>query len=436
VFFVKDFRRTRDYTLVTFTNQMIPKVATNRMKRPNLLRQFILLTLLLGPISVSHGQAVWQTVDALTPWRGRAITADNAGKFISLAIDDSTSNSGPVSTAVSLSTDSGATWQTVGLIPGYALKLTAAPDGTLYASGNRSATVSGKAFVWFSVDHGATWAVSDPWSGQPAALISEDITAGNSGSIYLCGWVSGTYNGGRWIVRKGQPSSSGIAWTTADSYTGTQPNAIAVSPGPSSMPDQIFVCGLASTGNWTVRRSLDAGVTWTIVQASSSGTAYSVVIGANGDVYVDGTSTTNIITATNVTTTIVHHQQVLTTNYVTTTFSGWLVQKSTNSGLTWSSVDFATNARPAYARSLAVDAFGRVFAVGTQTTTPNTWFVRGSADAGATWITTDTLIPSGYTTAQAFGVACDALGNVCVVGDVENGTPSADLAPIRWLGAP
>jgi hypothetical protein len=260
-----------------------------------------------------------------------------------------------------------------------------------------------------------------------------DIAAGPSGAVYLCGYLN---DGGKWVVRKGQPTSSGLVWNTVDTVMGTYLYSITVRPGPASMPDQIFVCGLASSGNWTVRRSLDAGTSWTTVEASTSGTAYSVVIGANGDVYVDGTSTTNIITATNVTTTIVRHQQVVTTNYVTTTFSGWLVQKSTDSGLTWSSVDFATNARPAYARSLAVDSFGRVFAVGTQTTTPNTWFVRGSADAGTTWITTDTLIPSGYTTAQAVGVACDALGNVCVVGDVENGTPTADLAPIRRLAAP
>jgi hypothetical protein len=401
----------------------------------SLLSQFTLGALLLAPYASTFGQSTWQTVDALSPGRGRAIVADSTGNFISLAIDDSTSSTGPVSTAVSFSSDGGLSWQTAGTIPGYALKLAAAPDGTLYASGNRSATVSGKAFVWFSVDHGGTWAVSDPWSGQPAALISMDITAGNSGNIYLCGYVSGTYNGGRWIVRKGQPTPSGIAWTTADSFSGTQPNAIAVRPGSASFPDQIFLCGLASSGNWTVRRSLDSGATWTTMQTSSLGTAYSVAIGPNGEVYVDGTSTTNIITATNVTTTIVHHQTVVTTNYVTTTFSGWLVQKSTDAGSTWSSVDFAVNARPAYASSLAVDAFSRVFAVGCQTTTPNTWLVRGSADAGATWVTTDTFLPNGYTTAQAFGVACDALGNVCVVGDVENGTPSADLAPIRRLAA-
>jgi hypothetical protein len=135
-------------------------------------------------------------------------------------------------------------------------------------------------------------------------------------------------------------------------------------------------------------------------------------------------------------TTIVHHQKVVTTNYTTTSESGWLVQKSTNDGASWTSVDFALNGHPAYARSLTVDAFGRVFAVGFLYTTPYTWLVRGSADGGATWTTTDTFLPAGYTWSQAFGAASDAFGNVCVIGDVENGTPSADLAPVRRLAAP
>ena len=389
--------------------------------------------LLLAPLSSTLAQSTWQTTDALTPYRGRAIVADAAGNFISLAIDDSTSSTGPVSTAVNLSTNTGLAWQTVGLIPGYALKLTAASDGTLYASGNRTPTVSGKAFVWFSQDHGTNWTVSDPWTGQTQtnALISMDLAAAPSGAVYLCGYI---FAGGKWVVRKGQPTSSSLVWSTVDTFAGTQPNSIAIRPGPAGQPDYIVVCGQSSS-SWTVRRSADGGATWATIEAHGPGTAYSVAADMNGDLYVDGAITTNIITATNVTTTIVHHQQVVTTNYTTTSESGWLVQKSTNDGAGWTSVDFALNARPAYARSLMVDALGRVLAVGTLTTTPNTWIVRGSADGGATWVTTDTFLPAGYSWSQAFGAASDASGNICVVGDVENGTPSADLAPIRRLAA-
>ena len=193
------------------------------------LNQLLLgATLLLAPITSTLAQSAWETVDALTPWRGRAIVADTNGNFISLAIDDSTSSTGPVSAAVSLSSDHGSNWQTVGFIPGYALKLAAAPDGTLYASGNRSATISGKAFVWFSTDHGATWTVSDPWAGQTTTLLSSDLAVGNSGAVYLGGF----YATPRWIVRKGVLNlTGGITWTTVDNSLNGEPKAISVVRG-------------------------------------------------------------------------------------------------------------------------------------------------------------------------------------------------------------
>src|SRR3954466_12603121 len=92
--------------------------------------------LLLCPLTPSFAQTAWETVDNLAKSRGRDIVVDAGGNFISLAIDDSTSITGPVTSAISVSADHGATWQTVGSIAGYALDLTVAPDGTLYASGN------------------------------------------------------------------------------------------------------------------------------------------------------------------------------------------------------------------------------------------------------------------------------------------------------------
>ena len=178
--------------------------------------------LLLAPLTSTFAQSNWETTDALTPYSGRAIVADSSGNFISLAISTNSTTT-PVSTVVSVSSDMGLNWQTVGRIPGYALKLTAAPDGTLYASGNRSATVSGKAFVWFSQDHGATWTVSDPWAGQNTTLLCMDVAAGNAGAVYLCGY----YATPRWIVRKGVLNlAGGITWTTVDNLINGDPQSI------------------------------------------------------------------------------------------------------------------------------------------------------------------------------------------------------------------
>jgi hypothetical protein len=368
--------------------------------------------LLLAPLTSTLAQSTWETTDALMPYSGRAIVADASGDFITLSVPTNSTTT-PVSTVVSVSTDTGLAWQTAGTIPGYALKLTAAPDGTLYASGNLTGRGGDKPFVWFSRDHGTNWTVSDPWAGQTNTLYVTDLAAGNSGAVYACG----LYATPRWFVRKGVLNAAGgITWTTVDNNINGDAQSISVRPGAASQPDQIFVCGEApSLSGWAVRRSTDGGATWSTVDANTLANAYSVAAGADGSIYAIG-----------------KYLKAVKNGYQ----SGWIVRKSSDNGTTWSTVDSVPNVFPAFGSSLRVDAFGRVFAVGFTLTTPETWLVRGSADGGATWTNTDIFLPAGYTSAQAMGAASDALGNVCVIGDVENGTPSANLAPVRRLAAP
>lgn len=384
-----------------------------------------LLTLGAALLLASHtsifAQSNWETVDALTPWRGRDIVADPDGNFISLAIDNSTSSSGPVSTAVSVSADHGVTWQDVGLIAGYALDLAVTPDGALFATGNRSATVSGRAFVWQSLDHGATWTVSDPSVGLATVLLVTDVAAGNTDSLYVCGT-----SGGRWMIRKGQRTSSGITWSTVDNPTLSGPASIFVRPGSPGQPDEVLACG----GGWTVRRSTDGGVSWATLNSPggtySSQNASGVTVGPDGSIYVAGRTSKTTTTKTKL------GKKVVTT---TTTEYGWLTRRSTNGGTTWADVDYVVNGQPS--PNLAVDAFGRIFVVGWTSVAPTTWLVRGSADGGVTWLTTDLYLPAGATTSQAWGIASDALGNVCVIGDANaNGAANSYLAPIRRLAAP
>ena len=376
--------------------------------------------LLLAPLTSTFAQSTWETVDALTPWRGIAIVADNDGNFISLALDNSTSGTGPVSTAASLSSDGGATWQTNGSIAGYAVHLSAAPDGALFASGNRTATVSGRAVIWQSLDHGTTWTQFDPWAGQTTTFICHDVAAGNSGDIYVCGF--GTFTGGSWIVRKGhRTTSGGLTWSTVDSQSSGQPQSVFVRPGAPGQPDDVLVAG----GVFTMRRSLDGGATWATLGnyrgTNSPMSAMDAIVGPDSSIYV----------ATHNTKTVGSKRTGYTTVY------GWLLSRSTDGGATWTDVDYVANGWPTYASCLTADTLGRVFAVGwISTATSEVWLVRGSADGGATWTPADAFLPVGYTYGQAHSIAEDAFGNVCVVGDVENGTASADLAPIRRLPAP
>jgi hypothetical protein len=396
------------------------------MKTRSLQSQFILGTLLLVPFASTFAQSTWETVDALTPWRGRDIVADSAGNFFSLAIDNG--SSGAVSTAVSVSADHGATatWQTVGLIPGYALDLAAAPDGALFAVGNRSATISGRAFLWQSLDHGATWSELDPWAGQSGTFLCLDVAAGNSGSVYLCGYLSG---GSQWVVRKGDRTVGGITWSAVDVQSTGQSQSIIVRPEAAGQPDEILVGG----GGWTVRRSIDSGATWTTVDSYASGlgnVGYSgLAAGIDGSIY-SVFRTARTISVTNQT--IVKGKVKITVT--TSTEYGWQVRKSPSGGASWANVDYFANGWPGNS-PIAVDSFGSVFVVGFNDTTPRTWLVRGSTDGGATWVTTDSFLPPGTTSAQAQAVASDALGNICVIG--ESGTNSATYtAPIRRLAAP
>lgn len=370
--------------------------------------------LFLAPLTSTFAQSTWETVDALTPWRGRDIVADLDGNFVSLAIDNSTSSTGPVSTAVSVSADHGVTWQDVGAIAGYALDLAVAPDGALFATGNRSATVSGRAFLWQSLDHGVTWTVSDPSVGLATVLLVTDVAAGNTDSLYVCGTSSG-----RWMIRKGQRTASGITWSTVDNPTLSGPASIFVRPGGAGQPDEVLACG----GGWTVRRSFDGGATWATLNSPggtyTSQNASGVTVGADGSIYVTGRTSK----------TVGSKKTGYTTEY------GWLTRRSTNGGTTWADADYVVNGQPS--PNLAVDAFGRIFVVGSMSSTQSTWLVRGSIDGGTTWGTTDFFLPAGATASQAWGIASDALGNVCVIGDANaNGAATTYLAPIRRLAAP
>jgi len=374
--------------------------------------------LLLAPLTSTLAQSTWETVDPLTPWRGNAIVADNDGNFISLALDNSTSGTGPVSTAVSLSGDGGATWQTIGSIAGYAVHLSAAPDGALFASGNRTATLSGRAVIWQSLDHGVTWTQSDPWAGQTTTFICHDVAAGNSGDIYVCGF--GNFAGSGWMVRKGHRTiTGGITWSTVDSASLNQPQSVFVRPGAAGQPDDVLVCG----GVFSVRRSLNGGATWTTL-GNYTGTnepnyATAAIVGYDGSIYVAARNIKTVGTKK--------------TGY--TGVYGWLLSRSVNGGATWTDVDYIANGWPAWASSLTADAHGRVFAVGWITTAPAVWLVRESLDGGATWATGDAFLPAGYTFGQAHSIAEDALGNVCVAGEITSGTASSYVAPIRRLAA-
>jgi hypothetical protein len=355
---------------------------------------------ILALLPSALAQASWQTVDNVSQAMGRDIVSDGHGNLIALMIDSATPT-----TAVCLSTNQGQTWQTLGAIGGYALKLSLAFDGSLFASGNRTTAVNGRAVVWQSLDHGISWTQSDPWVGQANALICSDVNAGTAGSVYLCGQSSG-----RWITRKGRRQNGGLVWNTIDSAISGSPKSLITIPSLSGDSDSIFVSG--TSGNWTVRRSLDGGLTWSTSDNYVGGTAWSLGIGSNGAIFSAG-----------------HGIVPLSKN---TAQASWIVRKSLDGGVSWATVDIVPQAYDAVF-SLTSDLFGRLFVASYDRAI---WMVRASSDGGATWTTTDLFLPRGFGASYAYGTASDDLGNVFVIGhaNLANGSGSSSL--IRRLGAP
>src|ERR1700682_4220140 len=101
--------------------------------------------LFVATLTTTFAQSSWQTVDVLAGSQGVEIVFDKQqGSLIAIAVGPTTA---PPATEVRMSSDRGATWHTISSIAGYAVDLSIAPDGALYASGNRTVTVSGRAVV-------------------------------------------------------------------------------------------------------------------------------------------------------------------------------------------------------------------------------------------------------------------------------------------------
>jgi hypothetical protein len=222
-------------------------------------------------------------------------------------------------------------------------------------------------------------------------------------------------------VRKS--SNAGATWTTVDQYG--YPNAPeSVANAVLATPAGLFVCGLsvATPGRgpqWVVRKSANAGTTWTTVDNFYSSTAFNqpnaMTADAAGNVYVGGSSDINTAGS------YAHY---------------WVVRKGSNGGASWQTVDafryfpYPTTFTANDALGMGTDALGNVYAVGSGTDANRVghWVARATANQGASWVTVDDFqYASGqYSAAHGFGL--DAAGNVYVCG-----TGTDPVSGSHWL---
>jgi hypothetical protein len=265
----------------------------------------------------------------------------------------------------------------------------------------------------------ASWILSDDSNPSPSQEASAVYGLGfdSNGNLYSAGSLSVPStspkpSGGTSYCYVRKSSDAGGSWSTVDLLPGGGGTGVA-----GDLSGNVYVWVNEGLSQWLVRKSADGGQTWATVDAVSSA-------GANGISFVPGIGLFAVGQA-KTTTTSTSKGKTTTTSSIS-----WLVRRSADGGATWSTVDLY-QPPPGYragANGVASDALGKVYVVGQTTilvgrTAVDEWIVRESGDGGNTWTNVDAFSYAAGKDAQAKGAGRDAAGNIVVggIGDDANG---------------
>jgi hypothetical protein len=388
---------------------------------------------LLSAVPAKITAQTWQTVldYQLAPGQsasGHALAADASGNVFSggVAIDATKTGHGLVlktdTTAVNwfLSDDTNPSsalynsyvWRALGFDS----------SGNFYSAGGLTPKCSSRTcpgtswYVRKSSDGGNSWAIMDTFqyvSGNNS--MARAFVGDSAGNICVAGSGTDSAGGTHWLVRRSV--NGGQTWSLVDDlHPAAEANAAHFCPGIG-----LFVVGDAGTQTgsaWTVRRSLNGGVTWSTVDAyqlhqGSDAYAYGVSSDNQGNVYVGGGA---VASQTKIKGTI-YYSRV------------WIVRKSSDGGNTWATVDvFSVTGAAAFGLSMGRDSAGNVVEAGSVQDAQGVshWLVR-RPDASGVWQTVDDFQLAPGFSAQAESVVTDAAGNLLVTGG------AGDAAGSHWL---
>ncbi|MEO5971364.1 MAG: hypothetical protein ABIQ95_15675 [Bdellovibrionia bacterium] len=292
-------------------------------------------------------------------------------------------------------------------------------SGNIYAAGADFG--SGLWIVRKSADGGATWSTVDSYrpTGNSQAKANA-VSIDSTGAIYV-GGSAGDLGGLTGVIRKS--SDHGSTWNTVDTFVDT-PLLSGDGNGVKSIvidsSDKVYASG--SNGSWIVRMSSNGGTTWTTVDsyqfsAGHHASANAITIDALGNIYAVGfgTDLSNVWQ--------------------------WIVRKSSNAGISWSTVDSYVLGTGYFAipTSITTDGNGNLYTAGFEGAfsvgtfyPPSSWVVRKGSESGSTWITIVSS-PTRESGTMANGIATDSGGNIYVVGlsgnnwTVKKGTHSGSV---------
>jgi hypothetical protein len=272
--------------------------------------------------------------------------------------------------------------------------------GNIFAAGNNGAASLLPKAGWIvrrSRDSGNTWQTVDSPLGAAFSVATD-----SAGNIYVVG--NGPVSG--WTARKS--ADGGNSWMTVDAFTSNTVHAVFCHPTAGT-----FAAGSGNVTSgsgkkattqqyWYVRRTLDGGATWSLVDAYPGGTARGFGADAFGNLYVVGTSTNH-----------------------------WVMRKSSNAGSSWQTVDdffpcetlstrpLRTRCYAGSAYTMASDTKGDLFVAGelgqadALSSPQSQWTVREMQAGASSWQTVD-MFATIESAAQS--AASDNAGNILVAG--------------------
>jgi hypothetical protein len=275
--------------------------------------------------------------------------------------------------------------------------------GSLWVSGNAAtATGTGLWVLRRSSDEGRSFQTvfsGEYATGRPLGSAYLAVTA--AGRIFLSGWVSDAAAIEHWLVRRS--TNAGMSFTAVDDFQYVM-NKYSASYGVAEGPGgALFVAGYGfeqnDTRHWLVRRSVNGGDSWSTVDdlvfAGGTRSEARFVFGGTGAILATGLANDG-------------------------TAHRWLVRRSSD-GTSFSQADdfrlaagrdavpnwAVSSGRTHYVSGNAVDAAGL-----------SHWIVRRSADDGATWTTVDDLMPQAGQAASVSSLGLDKDGNVYALGSI------------------